>query len=120
MGLLFRTKDFLPGIEEMRTTTRYCKLHSENSRKEVMLDAFNTKAHGNTSKEKGNKIASDFPERMMQQKTSRKKAQRSTSKKKVRPGASHKKVHPSEKMVRSEEKKWRGSREIWRVKGKEN
>ena len=119
-GLLFRTEEFLPGIEDMRTTTRYCRVHSHISRKEVMLEAFNTKACRNASKEKENKIHADFPERKTHQNTSRKKAQRSTSKKKVRPGASHKKVHPSEKMVKSEENKWRGSSEIWTVKGKEN
>ena len=117
MGLLFRTDGFLPGIEEMRTTTRYCKLHSDTSRrKDSILEAF----HRNASKNEVHldplekHINPDFPERKTHQNTSREKAQRGTSKKKAlfdaskkraRLGASHKKVYPSEKMVKSEETK---------------
>ena len=119
MGLLFRTDDFLPGIEDMRTTTRYCKLHLDSSRrKELMLEAFQR----NASKKEvqldamEKHINPDFRERKTYQNTSRKRAQRSISKKKalfdaskkrVLPGASHGKVYPWEKMIKSEETKWR-------------
>ena len=121
MGLLFRTEDFLPGIEDMRTTTRYCKMHSDTStRKEVMmLEAFQRNASKKEVQlgalEKHNNP--DFPERKMyHQNSSRKKAQRGTSKKKAlfdaskkrtRPGALQRKVYPCEKMVKRGETQWR-------------
>ena len=122
MGFLFRTNGFLPGIDNVRTTTRYCKKHSNTSRKkEPILEAFHRNAFKKEAwlDELEKPPYPDFPGR---KKASREKNHRGMSKKtslfygskkRVRPDVSHRKVYPSQK---GEEAKWRGTGQIWTVR----